>query len=299
MIRRCAELGFVPAIVLGLLLGILVPGAESLIPLIPFLLASIIFLASFRVDFSILARYLGDLRYFGVRLLLVKLALPLLIFYLLSFISPELALGGLLLSALPSGLINVALSDVLKGNNELALAFTVASHLLSLISIPALVFIATRETVSMDYAALFMSLLQIVLIPILLATAIKRYLWKKLEHASTYFGVPTVFLVFSVVFIIVSDNRGSFLEVLTFINAVVFVLFLIVGLMAFGLLLSRDRRDRISLSLSTFHKNNGLALYLASAFFSQDIVILTIAMMLIISPSLAFFTWAVPRFLKE
>ncbi len=258
---------------------------------IPLLLAAIIFIASFKVDLKVFLRYLSDIRFFGSRFLLIKLVFPLIVFFIVSFLSPELALGGLLLVATPTGMSNIVLSDLFKGNNELSLSFTVASHMLSFIYIPLLVFIATQEAVSFDYVPLFISLIQIVLIPVSLSFIVKNYLWHKLERHSKYFSALTVIVVFMVVAVIISVNRQLFFEFQSFLGTIVFVLILFLLLMFSGFLMSKNKKDRIAFSLSAFHVNGVLGLYLANAFFSHEVVLVMVSAQLVLDALIAFFKW--------
>jgi len=119
-----------------------------------------------------------------------------LLFLLSLFFSKDLALGALILIATPSGLSSVVISDLVKGNNELSLAFTIVSHVLSSIYVPLIIFIATQELVSFDYIGLFLSLFQIVFIPIVLSFLIKMRFSKRIQSYSKHFSAITVILIF-------------------------------------------------------------------------------------------------------
>jgi BASS family bile acid:Na+ symporter len=296
MVHRFVESHFAPIIVLGILLGLALPILATLEFSISLLLALIILIASFKVDFKVFFEYLKDLRYFGSRFVLIKLILPLVVFFAVSTFSPDLALGGLLLVATPTGMSNIVLSDIFKGNNELSLSFSVISHILSFIYIPALVFIATKEVISFDYLSLFITLIQIVLIPVFLSFLIKSFFWDRLKGHSKYFSASTILLVAFVVAVIVSVNRDSFLEFYSFLDTIVFVLALLIFLMFFGLFLSRDRKDKIAFSLSAFHINGILGLYIASAFFSKEVVLVMVSVQLVLDTLIAFFKVFVERY---
>ncbi|MFH1588834.1 MAG: bile acid:sodium symporter [Candidatus Diapherotrites archaeon] len=298
MVHKLIETHFAPLIVFAIVLGIFFPFFSSFEYLVLFLLAVVIFIASLKVDFELFFHYLKNFKYLGSRFVLIKLIFPLIVFFVLSFFSPEFALGGLLLVAVPSGMLNVVLSDILKGNNELSLAFTVLSHLLSFIYIPLLVFIAIQETVSFDYVSLSLTLIQLVLIPVVLAFLVKKFFWNKLEKHSKYFSALVILFIFLIVAIIVSVNRNSFLQFQSFIPIIIFVVLLMFLLMLSGLFLANNRKDKIAFSLSAFHINGALGLFLANAYFSQEVILVMVSVQLVVDVFIAFFKWFSDKFIS-
>jgi bile acid:Na+ symporter, BASS family len=298
MVHKLIEENFAPIIIFGIISGLIFSEFALFEFIVPFLLAFTIFIASLKVDFNLFFNYLKDIRFFGSRFVLIKLIFPLIVFFSMNFISPELALGGLLLIATPSGMSNIVLSDIMKGNNELTLAFTIASHMLSFVYIPLLVLIATQELVSFDYFSLFFSLVLIVLIPLILAFIVKKFLWKKISIASNYFSALMVFLIFLIVLIIISSNRISFFSVFSFLNSALFVLILLFLLMFSGLLMANNRKDKIAFSLSAFHVNGVLGLFIATQFFSQGVVLVMISLQLFVDSLIAFFKWFSSKYIK-
>jgi BASS family bile acid:Na+ symporter len=215
----------------------------------------------------------------------------------MAFISPELALGGLLLVALPAGMSNVVWSDLFNGNKELSLAFTVSSHLLSFIYIPLLILIATREFVSFDYVSLSFTLIQIILIPVLLAFLVKKFFWNKIEVHSKYFSALAVLVMFCFVAIIISVNRDSFAELYSFVHSFVFVLILMLLLLFSGLFLANNKKDKIAFSLSAFHVNMALGLFIANAYFSHEVILILVSGELLIDVLTLFLKYFSDKFI--
>lgn len=298
MVHKFIESNFAPIVVLGLILGLFLPQLASFHFLISYLLASIIFLTSLKVDFKVFFNYLKDYRFFGPRLFLIKIIFPLIVFYIVSLFSPELALGGLLIVAMPSAVSNIVISNLFKANNELTLSFTVGSHILSVLSLPLLVFIASGESVSFDYVSLGMSLAQVVLLPLLLSIIVKRYFWKKVAPYTKYSSAIAVFAIFAIVLIIASINRESFFEFHTFLNSIFFALVLVVLLFVVGLFLGKNRPNKLALSISAFRINASLALYLSNEFFPKEVVLVIISLQLIFDTTTAVLQWISDRYIK-
>ncbi|MBU0591670.1 bile acid:sodium symporter [Candidatus Micrarchaeota archaeon] len=299
MLYKSIEANFVLILVIAIIAGVVFPQLAALQNAIHLLLAFIIFLSSFKVDINIIFNYIKDLRFFGSRFILIKFIMPLAVFYTISLFSLELALGSLLLVATPSGLSNVVLSDIFKGNNELSLAFTITSHLLSVITIPLLVFITIRESISFDYISLLISLVEIVLIPLILCCLVKKFFWHKLEPYSKYSSAISIIFIFIVVSGIVSINRGSFLEFQNFITTIIFVILLLLTMMFLGFFLGNNKKDKLAISLSSYHINAVLGLYIASTFFSKGVVVVLISAVLSLDILLVVFTWVTGHYIQN
>jgi len=67
--------------------------------------------------------------------------------------------------------------------------------------------------------------------------------------------------------------------------------------MFFGLMLGTKREDKISISLSAFHLNATLGLYLATEFFSKEVVLVLISLQLVLDATIAFFRWFTSKYI--
>ena len=212
---------------------------------------------------------------------------------------PEFALGGLLIVALPSGMTNIIYSDIFKGNNALTLLFTVSTHLLSPITIPFLILLSSSQAIYIDYTSLFFSLVGIVLLPVIIAYLVKRKFSKNIEKISDKISGANILITAVIVLVIIATNAGKFGEWKAFALPLVYAFAIFLATTLFGLFLARreSRENKIAVSLSAFHPNTILGLFLASTYFPIAVVSISIAAELINNLYTAFYMVLVNKYL--
>ena len=89
---------------------------------------------------------------------------------------PELALGVVLVGACPGGTASNVIAYLAKGDVALSVAMTACSTLLAPIATPAIVLLLAGETINVDAAAMFVSIVKIVLAPIVVGVAANELL---------------------------------------------------------------------------------------------------------------------------
>lgn len=252
-------------------------GAFSFIT--PFMFALAIFLASLKVDFRLFIKHLKDYKYFVKKFFIIKIIAPLLVFFITSLVAPQFALAGLLIIALPSGMSNIIFSDIFKGNNALTLLFTVSTHLLSPIMIPFLVFLVSFQTIGFDYIGMFFSLTGIVLAPVILAYLVKKKFEANVGKFAGHLSGINILLIAGIVVIIIAQNSGKLTDFYSFLWQLGYaaIVYFILSLFGFFVARKESRENKIAISLSTYHTNTILGLFIASTYFSLEVVSVIIA----------------------
>lgn len=264
-----------------------------------FVFAIAIFLASLKVDFKLFAEHLKDFKYFTKKFFIIKVIVPLAVYFITLAIVPELALGALLIVAIPCGMTNVVYSDIFKGNNSLTLFFTVTTHLLSPILIPILVFLISFQAIAFDYFGLFLSLAQIVLLPVLAAYFVKRKFEDRLQKVEDNLSGINILLVASIVAIIIAENSTK-LDLPSLVVQLIYigVLYGVLTFVGFYITRKESRENRIAISLSTWRTNLSLGLVIASLYFPVNVLSIIIAAELVIDAYTGLQKIIIKKFLK-
>jgi len=179
-----------------------------------------------------------------------------------------LALGVILVGACPGGTASNVVAFLARGDVALSVAMTTASTLLSPVMTPLWVWLLGSTWVPIDPLPLFWTVTQIVLIPVILGTIIRRF-WRPgpwiLEGVLPIFSIAVIAWIVGVIVALEHDRIGSAGLVLIAViahNAVGLILGYLGGRQAN---LSVSRRRTVSIEVGM--QNSGLAVALAVAHF--------------------------------
>lgn len=270
----------------GVVLGFLFPSFSVFSFSSSFFFAIAVFLGCLKIDFKSFFNHLKDFKYIGQKIFAMKIVAPLLIFYASFLIFPEFALGGLLLAAAPSGISNVILSGVFKGNSSLSLMFSVTTHILSPFIIPLLMIIVLSKSIPFDYYSLFSSLILIILVPMAAAFLVQKFFPKFIKKTYDYLSGSSLIFMTLVVFLIIASTAEEFYDLSSFVFPVIYVFLVLSVLLFFGLFISikESSENKIAVSLSAFHTSNILGLLIATTYFSFEVYSVLLASFLVIDP---------------
>ncbi len=183
----------------------------------------------------------------------------------------ELALGVILVGCCPGGTASNVICFLAKGDIALSVAMTGISTLLSPVVTPALVYILAGESVDVDIFGMFISIVQVVILPILLGFAVNHYFQKTTENIKPFLPMVSTIAIATIIGIIVSHNAQNIMQC-SFIVAVVVILHNLLGLClgyAAGHLLGIDNKKKTSIAIEVGMQNSGLATSLATAHFAM------------------------------
>lgn len=200
--------------------------------------------------------------------------------YLLSFFidNSELKLGILLVSLAPAAIMSPVYASLIGGNKLQATAISVLSNLLSIISIPLLLFIYTGKHITINYSTLMLNIAYIILLPFIIALIIKRIDVIK-TNILKYHDVTLKFLLFISLYAIIGENSKSLLDRnIIFLIMIVFI-FTIISF-SLGYLFSKfaglKRPEKNTLTLCTGIRNTSLMIGIIASSFTAGAALPTI-----------------------
>lgn len=183
----------------------------------------------------------------------------------------ELALGVILVGCCPGGTASNVICYIAKGDIALSVAMTGVSTLLAPIVTPALVLLLAGKQVDVDVLAMFMSIVQVVILPIVLGFIVNYFLGKLTERITPILPMVSTFAISLIIGIVVSHNAQNILSC-SLIVAVVVILHNALGL-SLGYLIGRvlgiDSKKRTAIAIEVGMQNSGLATSLAASHFAM------------------------------
>ena len=182
----------------------------------------------------------------------------------------EIAAGVILVGCCPSGTASNVMTWLSRGDLALSVAIAAVTTLLAPLLTPALIWLLASAWLPVSFAALFWSILQVVLLPIALGVVAQRLLGPRVRHVEEVLPLVSVVSIVIIVAAVVAASQAKIAESGLLIMAVVILHngfgFLLGYFTArlFGLPLAQ----RKSLALEVGMQNSGLGAALASAHFS-------------------------------
>jgi len=198
--------------------------------------------------------------------------MPLLAFLLATIfqLEPEVAVGVILVGCCPGGTASNVMTFLAKGNTALSVAVTSVSTLLAPILTPALTLLFASKWLPVSAGSLFLSIVQIVLVPIILGIIVKLLFRKQVEKSITVLPLISVIGIVAVASAVVAVNSAKIAETGLLIFSIV-VLHNVLGLLI-GFLLAKALKlnfaDQKAISIEVGMQNSGLGAALAVAHFS-------------------------------
>ena len=183
----------------------------------------------------------------------------------------ELALGVILVGCCPGGTASNVICYLAKGDIALSVAMTGVSTLLAPIVTPALVYLLAGKEVAVDMTGMFLSIVQVVIVPIVLGLAVNKYMGKFTEKVTPLLPMVSTLAIAAIIGIIVSHNSANILSCSLLVGIAVIlhiVLGLTLGYFA-GRLLGLPHDKRTAISIEVGMQNSGLATSLAATHFAM------------------------------
>lgn len=185
-------------------------------------------------------------------------------------LSAVLTAGMILVGAAPGGTASNVMVYLAKGDTPLSVAMTSVSTLIAPVLTPLLVLALVGESLPVDGWAMFRSILQIVLVPVVLGLLLRLLLPRVVERCLDVLPLLSVLGITAVVLAVVAGSASTLLEVgLVLVLAVVLHN---VGGLALGYAVGRATRmpvaSRRAISIEVGMQNSGLAAALATVYFA-------------------------------
>jgi BASS family bile acid:Na+ symporter len=198
--------------------------------------------------------------------------MPLLAFALATLlpVSPEVAVGVILVGCCPGGTSSNVMTYLSKGDTALSVSITAVSTLLAPILTPVLMLLFASQWLPVSAGALFWSIVKIVIIPIFLGLAVKYLFGKKIEAGVKALPLVSVVSIVAIVAAVVSINQEKIAETGALIFAIVVLHNGIGYLLGYGLgkLFGMTPTKQRAVSIEVGMQNSGLGASLAAIHFS-------------------------------
>lgn len=183
----------------------------------------------------------------------------------------ELALGVILVGCCPGGTASNVICYLANGDIALSVAMTGVSTLLAPLVTPALVYILAGEEVNVDVIGMFLSIVEVVIIPILLGFIVNRYLGRFTEKVTPLLPLISTIAIAVIIGIVVSHNSANILSCSLLVGVAVIlhnILGLVLGYMA-GRMMGLPHSKRTAIAIEVGMQNSGLATSLAATHFAM------------------------------
>ena len=183
---------------------------------------------------------------------------------------PELALGVILVGCCPGGTASNVICYLAKGDVALSVAMTGVSTLLAPFVTPVLVLLLAGETVDVDVLGMFMSIVQVVILPIVVGLVVNHYFGNFTQRVIPYMPMLSTLAIAAIIGIIVSHNAQNIMGC-SLLVAVAVILHNMLGLSLgyiAGMLTGMSPEKRTAISIEVGMQNSGLASSLAATHFA-------------------------------
>lgn len=157
-----------------------------------------------------------------------------------------------------------------KGNTALSVTVTSVSTLLAPIMTPSLTFLLASQWLPVSFGDMFMSIVQVVLLPIVLGVIVRLLFSKQVDKSVSVLPLVSVIGIVAVAAAVVAVNKGSIAETGLLIFAVVVLhncLGLLVGYVI-AKLFKLNFKDQKAVSIEVGMQNSGLGAALALTHFA-------------------------------
>lgn len=185
-------------------------------------------------------------------------------------LSPEVALGLLLVGSVPGGTSSNVMAYLANGNLPLSISATSVSTLLSPLLTPVILSLYGGAYLNVDFWTMFFSIIQVVLLPVIAGLSISYFFGKQTQKAEKVlpsFSSAAVLLVLAGT---VSVNQENLLST----GLLIFLVVWLHNLSGYGIsylmckLLKRDVKTTRTIAVEVGLQNTGLAANLGLAHFS-------------------------------
>lgn len=133
----------------------------------------------------------------------------------------EIAVGVILVGCCPGGTASNVITYMAKGNVALSVACTSVSTLLAPVLTPAIFYLLASQWLKIDAASMFISILQVVLLPIVIGLILRTWLKRQVESYIQVMPLVSVIAIVAIVAAIIGGSKTAILQSGLLILAVV------------------------------------------------------------------------------
>ena len=192
-------------------------------------------------------------------------------------LSNELLVGVVLVGTCPGGTSSNVITYLSKGDTAMSVGMTSINTLLAPLLTPALTYLYLRTSVNVDVKTMFLSIIQVVIIPIGLGIIINRFLGKYTEKVKNVLPMVSITAICLIIASVVSHNSEKILST----GAIIFAIVILHNLLGYaagfliGVVCRMDMARKKAVSIEIGMQNSGLATSLAGSAF-PDLAMATV-----------------------
>ncbi len=186
-------------------------------------------------------------------------------------LSPELTVGVILVGTCPGGTSSNVMTYLAKGDVALSVGMTAVSTVLAPVATPLLTYLYAGQTVDVNLLSMFMSIIQVVILPIALGFAINKFFPRFTANAVGVLPLVSTLAIVAIVGAVVSANASKLLTCGLVVLCVVVlhnILGYTLGYTAGKVLRMSESKCR-TVAIEVGMQNSGLATSLATVHFAQ------------------------------
>lgn len=205
--------------------------------------------------------------------------IPVVFFFTINIFNTELAIGVLLLTAMPAGVSTPALTDIVKGNVSLSMSLAIVSQLIAPFTVPLLFLLIDIGGNPIDKLLMLKDMAIIVFLPMIISQLIKKYFPVTIQKTQHLFTSLNVLLLFAFVYLAISSQRNYFLENpvgMVWKIAVLYLVFILLHVIGYLICFKQNKENRIAVAIGAAYMNNGMAIVLATSYFKPEILVLMV-----------------------
>jgi len=199
--------------------------------------------------------------------------MPLLAFVLCKLFNLDVALmtGVVLVGACPGGTSSNVITYLSKGDVALSVSMTSINTILAPVLTPLITYLLLSTTVNVDTYAMFLSIINVVIIPIVLGFVINKFFGNFTQKVIKILPVVSVIGICMIVASVVSHNAAKILSTGLIVFTVVILHNILGYVCGFGLakILKFNVPKTKAISIEIGMQNSGLATSLANVSFSS------------------------------
>ena len=199
--------------------------------------------------------------------------MPLLAFILsiVFKLPPELAVGVILVGTCPGGTSSNVMTYLAKGDVALSVGMTSVSTILAPFATPLLTLLYAGQKVDVNAVSMFVSIVQVVILPIALGFIINKFFYKFTNSIKEILPLISVLAIVAIVAAVVSANSQRLMQV-GYLVIIVVVLHNCLGYLLgylLGKLFRLNNAKCKAVSIEVGMQNSGLATSLAATHFAS------------------------------
>ncbi|NUG50695.1 bile acid:sodium symporter family protein [Acinetobacter lactucae] len=185
---------------------------------------------------------------------------------------PEIAVGVILVGCCPGGTASNVITYMAKGNVALSVACTSVSTLLAPVLTPAIFYLLASQWLKIDAASMFISILQVVLLPIVIGLILRTWLKRQVESYIQVMPLVSVIAIVAIVAAVIGGSKAAILQSGLLILAVVILhngLGYLLGFTA-ARFFKLPYADSKAIAVEVGMQNSGLGVALAAVHFAAS-----------------------------